>query len=337
LAKDWSEWVVENLDRDCDPDGIVHILLDNEFPVPIIRKMMGDRFPEHSSHIKNGYGADEGEATPIDADFLNRKRMALLTIQRMLARLDPGRRTIERRHDVSRDEFLEKYYAASRPVILCDMMEDWEARTKWTPEYLKATCGGEMVEIMAARESNPLYEIQSQKHRRTVRFSEFVDMVVNANESNDYYLTARNDFFSRPGTKALLKDMVIFPEYLKNDNPGSGMFLWFGPKGTVTPLHYDLMNIFMAQVQGRKKIKVVPANELDLVYNHFSVYSQVDVSNPDYDKFPNFRQATVIDLELAPGEVLFLPVGWWHYVKALDRSMTVSFTNFIFPNSYEWD
>ncbi|MGL5509483.1 MAG: cupin-like domain-containing protein, partial [Microcoleaceae cyanobacterium] len=31
-----------------------------------------------------------------------------------------------------------------------------------------------------------------------------------------------------------------------------------------------------------------------------------------------------------------IPVGWWHYVESLEVSISVSFTNFIFPNHYEW-
>jgi ribosomal protein L16 Arg81 hydroxylase len=50
-----------------------------------------------------------------------------------------------------------------------------------------------------------------------------------------------------------------------------------------------------------------------------------------------FRQATVINLILQPGEVLFMPVGWWHHVRALDVSVTVSFTNFVFPNHFKWE
>jgi hypothetical protein len=37
---------------------------------------------------------------------------------------------------------------------------------------------------------------------------------------------------------------------------------------------------------------------------------------------------------LHPGEALFIPVGWWHHVRALDISINVSFLNFPFPNHY---
>jgi hypothetical protein len=37
---------------------------------------------------------------------------------------------------------------------------------------------------------------------------------------------------------------------------------------------------------------------------------------------------------LNPGEVLFLPVGCWHFVEGLDISVTVSFTNFLWDNDF---
>jgi hypothetical protein len=324
LGKSWREWTQENLDRNCDPEGIVRILLEHHFPLTEIRDMMGERFPQRASQFS------------VEVDPLRRKRESLAAIQRSLARLGARPSAVERRRGVSGAEFLQQYYAANRPVILSDLMARWPACSKWTPEYLKAACGGEMVEIMAARARNPRYEIEAEPHRRNVLFREFVDMVMRGGESNDYYLTARNNFFARPGAQVLLADIEPFAQYLTWDGSGNGVYLWFGPAGTITPLHHDLMNIFMAQVSGRKHVKLVPASELDLVYNHQAVYSMVDCANPDFERFPKFRQATVIELELAPGEVLFVPVGWWHYVKALDTSITVSFNNFLFPNEFEW-
>jgi ribosomal protein L16 Arg81 hydroxylase len=324
LSKSWRDWTQENLDRNCDPEGIVRILLEHEFALAEIRDMMGHRFPQRALQFS------------VEADPLRSKRESLATIQRSLARLAPKPQGIERRRGLSSAEFLEQYYAANRPVVLCDLMTRWKACSKWTPDYLKSACGGEVVEIMAAREQNALYEIDASRHQKNVRFSEFIDMVTRGGESNDYYLTARNNFFARPGARVLLHDIEPFRQYLRWDDSGNGIYLWFGPAGTITPLHHDLMNIFMAQVTGRKQVKLVPASELDLVYNHHAVYSLVDCANPDFERFPKFREATVIDLELAPGEVLFVPVGWWHYVKSLDTSITVSFNNFLFPNEFEW-
>lgn len=333
IDKSWQQWVNENLARGCDPQEMADIMLKRSVAQPEIRKLLGDRYVNGNRQPSNGSAPAENSDPA--GDF-QRKCASLLEIQRNLSRLNPKAKMIERRKDVSADEFLERYYALNRPVILCELMTLWRAPSRWTPEYLKTVCGEEMVEIMAARDTNPVYEMEDGSHRRNIKFADFVDMVSSGAETNDYYLTARNEFFNRPGPKVLLKDIEVFTEYLR-ETSGDGIYLWYGPAGTVTPLHHDSMNIFMAQVQGRKQVKLIPAAELGCVYNHFSVYSQVDITRPDLAQFPRFRDANVIDVELAPGEVLFLPVGWWHWVKALDRSITVSFNNFLFPNDFQWD
>jgi ribosomal protein L16 Arg81 hydroxylase len=73
------------------------------------------------------------------------------------------------------------------------------------------------------------------------------------------------------------------------------------------------------------------------VYNKEGVFSEVDCESPDNVAHPAFQNAHKRELVLEPGEALFLPVGWWHHVRALDVSITVTFTNFIYPNSFEWD
>jgi ribosomal protein L16 Arg81 hydroxylase len=327
MEKTWQSWATENIDRGCDTVEIGNILLKNKFTLPQVREMMGDSFPDVLA-------VPEQNNTALLGNPLQAKCMSLVEIQRDLARLNPQARKIERRSGVSVAEFLEKYYAANRPVILCDLMAAWQAPKKWTPEYLKQICGKESVEIMAARETNPQYEIEDAPHRKQVKFSAYVDMVEAGGATNDYYLTARNNFFNRPGVRPLLKD-IVFTEHLKKTD-GDGVYLWYGPKGTVTPLHHDTMNIFMAQVRGRKQVKLIPANEIDFIYNNYAVYSEVDLLHPDYERFPKFRHANVIDVELAPGEALFLPVGWWHWVKSLDTAITVAFNNFPFPNDFEW-
>lgn len=280
--------------------------------------------------------APDASSAPIDMEQIRRKREALVRIKRALASLARAKRSVERRCNVSAAEFLESYYAANRPLVLGGLMDGWRAGSRWTAEYLKAACGEEMVEIMASRNASELYEIEDARHRRQVRFAEFVDMVAAGGETNDFYLTARNDFFRRPGARALLADIQPFSEYLRTEDTPDGVYFWFGPRGTVTPLHHDLMNILMAQVQGRKQVKLISPDDIDLVYNHQGVYSLVDCGNPDFERFPALREAEVLEVELAPGDVLFLPVGWWHYVKALDTSITITFNNFRYPNQFEW-
>jgi hypothetical protein len=45
----------------------------------------------------------------------------------------------------------------------------------------------------------------------------------------------------------------------------------------------------------------------------------------------------VLETIIAPGEGIFLPVGWWHQVEALDLSASISFTSFRRPNAHVED
>lgn len=339
LDQGWIEWTRLNIKRDCDKEGILEILLDENFDVKSIREAMGDDFPEHSELLKKLF-AEHKNLRAETAKELNLepadKRESVTFVKRALAKLNPRNSVVERRSYLGRAEFLEQYYAANRPVILTGLMDDWPALTKWTPDYLKKTCGSMSVEIQSRRNSTPDFEIVVDPLRREVHFDDYVDLVYKPGETNDYYMTARNGFFQRKGANKLLNDLGGFPEYLDMNAGGEWMFMWFGPQGTITPLHHDELNIFLAQVVGRKRVKLIPPDELDLVYNHFAVYSQVDAENPDFKRFPKYKNATVMEVDLLPGEVLFLPAGWWHHVRSLDPSVSLSYTNFVFPNNYNW-
>jgi LPS sulfotransferase NodH len=261
------------------------------------------------------------------------KARSLSAALQRVAALAPRPVAVERRDGVSRGEFLERYYAANRPVILQGLMREWPALSRWTPDYLKQALQGVEIEIMAGREADADFERNCQAHRARVPFADYVDMVYNGGVTNDYYLVANNAFFQQPGVRPLTDDFSPFPDYLQ-PTVDNRVFLWFGPAGTETRLHHDNCNILMAQVSGRKHVKLIPADQWPFVYNRVGVFSDVDCENPDLSRWPEFRNATVIDVVLEPGEVLFMPVGWWHHVRTLDPSIMISFTNFVFPNSF---
>ncbi len=265
-----------------------------------------------------------------------RKLESFLEVHRKLAALCERSATIARRQHLSRQEFLENYYAANRPVVLLGLMQRWKALSVWSPDYLKTAYGEATVEVMFGRSSDPRYEINLEQHRKQMRFGDYIEMLMRGGETNDYYMVANNRVLEGSELHPLLADIEMFPEYLNLDSWAGRVFLWFGPKGTVTPLHHDTMNIFMAQIYGEKHVTLISPDQTHLVYNHFGVYSDVDCENPDFEKHPLFQGVDKIEIVLRPGEVLFLPVGWWHHVRALDIGITLSFMNFVFPNEYQW-
>ncbi|MEB3828530.1 cupin-like domain-containing protein [Phormidium sp. CCY1219] len=258
-----------------------------------------------------------------------------LEIYRQLEKLSPNHGKIERITKIPRAEFLEKYYATNTPVIFTDLMHNWPALSLWTPEYFREKYGDAMVGVQVNRESNPDYEIERDKHQVMMSLGTFVDKVINGGETNDYYIGAYNGTFHRPKMQGLFADMEMFSEYLEVKPDPAQMTFWFGPAGTITPLHFDSLNTFLCQVYGRKRIKLISPNHKHLLYNRGRYHSYIDLENPDYEQFPLLENVNIIETVLEPGEVLFMPVGWWHHVKALDIAVSVSLMNFVFPNEYE--
>ena len=105
--------------------------------------------------------------------------------------------------------------------------------------------------------------------------------------------------------------------------------LWLGPAGTITPLHSDLTDNVFVQVLGRKRFTLYPPHDADKLYT-WQASNEVagcrfNPDTPDFETFPLARNATRIDCEVGPGEILFLPGLWFHHVVAVELSLSVNF------------
>jgi ribosomal protein L16 Arg81 hydroxylase len=260
----------------------------------------------------------------------------VLDVHAELDELDGRPFVLDRMRGLSRRDFLERYYARNRPVLMEGLTEGWPAHSEWMLERLKERLGHVEVEVQAGRDSDEHYEVRSDEHKQRMRFGDYIDRITQGGPGNDLYLTANNHFFEREETAVLLNDFTIPGEYLDVDAPPGTIFFWFGPGGTITPLHHDVVNVLFVQVHGRKRISLIPSLQTHRVYNNVGVYSEVDAVQPDLEQHPRFADATRLDVVIEPGQALFIPVGWWHHVEALDTSVSLSFTNFVFPNNYEW-
>ena len=244
---------------------------------------------------------------------------------------------IERRTDLSSEEFLERYYASNRPVILAGEMANWPALARWTPEYLKAKVGSRLIEYQGDRSSDRLFEMNKDVHRREAPFDSFIDRILEAGADNDAYLTAYNSARNAEALSPLYGDLGFLDKFLDRSSEGRFGMMWIGPAGTVTSLHHDLTNNFIAQLAGRKRVKLHPASEAGKLYNSQHVFSDIpDLEDPgiDLDRYPRLNDLRSYDVVLEPGDIIFMPLGWWHQVRSLDFSVTVTYTNFLWRNDY---
>jgi len=109
------------------------------------------------------------------------------------------------------------------------------------------------------------------------------------------------------------------------DKPGPPRF-WLGPAGTVTPLHADYDDNIFVQLWGSKRIFLAPPHHDEFLYpveaNALLFGSPFDPEAPDYARFPLARQAALLELVVEPGDLLYVPAGWYHQVRALSFSLS---------------
>jgi len=120
-----------------------------------------------------------------------------------------------------------------------------------------------------------------------------------------------------------LNSQCHWPAYF--DKIGPPRF-WIGPAGTVTPLHCDYDDNIFAQVWGSKRIFLAPPHHDEFIYpreaNPILFGSPFDPEAPDYERYPLARQATMIEVIVNPGDMLYVPAGWYHQVRALSFSLS---------------
>lgn len=328
ITHDWRRWIAENLILNVPPEELVNTLIAHGCSHQ-------DAVHEVQQAFDSPYlaGARQGQS------LLNsrlKKREWVLDIYRKLNQMRPHALHIDHKHQLTRQQFFNDYYFTNRPVIITGMLENWPARQHWSLDYFDQLLGEQIVEVQARRNQDEHYEINSQEHKETCKFSEFIHRVRTAGHSNDVYMTANNSGRNRLALRSLWRDIGLIDEYLEHQSEQDGFF-WLGPAGTRTPFHHDLTNNFMAQIIGRKRVKIIPACEVKNLYNHKHCYTHVEGHSIDVDRFPAMKDTQVLECVLEPGELLFLPVGCWHYVEALDVSVTMSFTNFIVDNDHYSD
>jgi chloride channel 7 len=103
--------------------------------------------------------------------------------------------------------------------------------------------------------------------------------------------------------------------------------MFCGPLGAITRLHYDAGDAhgWLGQVSGRKLFVFYPPSAAPMLYPIEDSHASVDPLDPDYERYPLFRQALsrARVCVLNPGEVVLCPRRWWHFAVSLDTSITV--------------
>ncbi|XP_062390369.1 HSPB1-associated protein 1 homolog isoform X2 [Sardina pilchardus] len=232
------------------------------------------------------------------------------------------------------------------PAVFHNMTTDWPA-LHWTAQHLSQCMGRESVVFRVGKRKThktPLFETQCEYVEATL--GEFLSW--SAGESgpsigsfSEYPLS---DFWAYADYKYIAKlfhhkeamfEEVVWSDFGYPGRNGAASTLWVGAEGANTPCHLDTYGFnLVLQVQGRKRWHLFPPEDSSFMYptripyEESSIFSQVNVPQPDLDRFPAFRRARAHVVTLEPGQVLLVPRHWWHFVESVD-SVTVSINSWI--------
>ncbi len=224
---------------------------------------------------------------------------------------------IERRSNLSREEFIENYLKPKKPVILTDLVKDWPARDKWTFEWLKENYGDLEVPLIDKNYHDPKKYFQIAKK---MRLGDYLDLIQGGPVDLRIFLF---DIFKKiPELANDIRYPTIMDGFVK-----SYKFMFFGGQDSVTSLHYDMdcSNVFLTQFQTRKKIILFGPDQSTKLYKHpYTVMSHFDPENPDYEKFPAARNLQGYEGVFAHGETVFIPSLWWHHIRYVDGGFSLA-------------
>ena len=239
---------------------------------------------------------------------------------------------VERRSNLSYEEFKNEYLMPRRPVIITDATAKWKA-SSWTPKWFRDRYPGKQVltdqgtmvmedfiDAITADSSEPGPFLREQPLAEV-----FPDLVDHVSPTPPY---------TQPNW---LGGNYILPRVTKRLNRESHIEVNFCGRRIFPYLHVDDLSVhaFIMQHYGDKHIIIYPPDQTEYIYQKPGqrVSEVYDVDHPDLQKYPLFAKAKAIRVTLHAGESAFMPCGWWHTTRVPGTSLS---TVISIANSSNW-
>ncbi|MFP5245535.1 MAG: cupin-like domain-containing protein [Thermoanaerobaculia bacterium] len=239
----------------------------------------------------------------------------------------PEPATVPRVHRPDLVEFRRRYEDGGQPVVITGAMDHWRALGLWSPDYFSQNLGDVPLPVSKCQEDPPEhgpYSAEQLMRSRVVKMvmREYLDDMRAGNR--------RTYVPGMPLQKHLpmLLPDIDMPEY-REEGSTSSPRIWFGSK-VIGPLHYDPTSNLHGIVYGGKRFTLFHPNQSSNLYpcSMFSTVPQMSrasLSEPDYARFPRLKKAQPLVVDLRPGDMLFLPAGWWHQVDTPGPTISIDF------------
>lgn len=240
---------------------------------------------------------------------------------------------IDKRSNISREELIKEYIEPSIPVVLtADATQAWKAMGKLTPEFFRTNYAHLTKKIGGV----------------TYRMPEYIDLMLASTPENPAPYPFNFNLRNCPELLEDLKPEIIYAKSDRVNNPLLPKFVFrytqvyeffLGGNGATFPfLHIDALFLHtqITQLYGSKEFILYPPDQTPYVYPNEdnAKISQVNVFNPDYERFPLFREATPTRVTLEEGETILFPTRWWHTTRIHEPCISLGRVH---VNAANWD
>eukprot|EP00118_Oscarella_pearsei_P012927 m.98758 g.98758 ORF g.98758 m.98758 type:complete len:461 (+) comp37011_c0_seq5:43-1425(+) len=240
------------------------------------------------------------------------------------------------------------------PVVITGSNSTQNLERKWNLDYLSKQLGNERVRMSVSPDHKFMYYSQENegnyKWRQTYHvqqgtFQSFVELMDVLDEADNGSRTYFQHLLRELRSSEEMDDdrADINWDFIDNVRVSSGWgplrdnLLLVGMRDVTTPAHYNSMENLFTMVSGYKRCFLFDPNQFAGLYPYpvhhpHDRQSQVDFDNPNFDQFPKFREVEGLEAVLGPGDLLYIPAYWWHYVEAARKGTTISLNFWFLPS-----
>ncbi len=199
-------------------------------------------------------------------------------------------------------------------------MDSWPLMKKWNIDYFRKNFGNDEILVKSLNKDSFLsYSNWSMK--------KYLDYVENKDDKSLYYAS---DVVIKSLSPDLLKDydmnflsdIDVFRNYL---NFQEFRWVFIGKKGTFTGLHSDIYNTaaWLGLISGKKRFYIYNEIDSDRIRN-FGNLEKTDILNLDSLLESFFDSLNPMIVDVNPGEIIYTPSKWFHYVINLESSIALT-------------
>lgn len=248
------------------------------------------------------------------------------------------------------EQFKERYVKAFVPALISGLTREWPAMGKWDFDFFRTACGEVEVEVTL-----------SEGKRRRQRLADYLAEVGGPQQGLSQALPREQGECSEEAHAASEPSKCRRPYlrgwYYEHDVPELASDLWrsgdfhdvafrdwfkklprrfhpdfhwlfLGGAGATTPLHVDptATHAWLTQISGRKRFVLYAPCDLPQLRNS---------TGTNLLSLDEIRRRGVPSIEavLEPGDTLFVPAFWAHYVECIDESVSITW-NFLGEQLY---